>query len=483
MVQPTGTASAATPKTAPPKSPAQTPPPFKPTTVAASRTGTPPAKNAPTAGQPNAAPPPGTPDSARIHTLLSDEGTLGLDRNDHLHQVADILKRQPPGQLNRTLAGLSDADMKSFGDQINSQGWFGAAGLSKDERNSLYGSVAKDGDGTQLARLAKNLQHDDGILLTAQMAGNTQPAAKVDFVTSMASADIKAGSTAAIETGTVLASLRGGNFDAGAKALRQPQLEAIAQSGIIENPAHSWINNTSLLPDLVDAAASSNDPAVKGHVFEAGATTFKNMAGADSLHKRTADALTSVLHTDATGIMGRLNTEQPEAGAMRAYMKEMVAQHRDREVGETIKQLMQGNDLSQQPSSFLDRSVKDPNGREYYQNSRSLGYAVGSLVAAIKSTNSDIKTQGDRVTNILNTVVSFAAVSANPAGKEVAQIVNGLTKEIVGDVVASMQAGNKNVQDALLELTMPRDPTTHEPVQLASSTDYKATVGYIASVN
>ena len=53
-------------------------------------------------------------DVAKIHGLLNDNGFLGHDENDHLHQVSKLLSGLNSGDLHQVLTGLNQSDIRSL---------------------------------------------------------------------------------------------------------------------------------------------------------------------------------------------------------------------------------------------------------------------------------------------------------------------------------------------------------------------------------
>src|SRR5262245_60615628 len=90
----------------------------------------------------------------KIHQLVGDQGFLGHDRNDHMHQVRDLLKQYSAGDEDKIVSKLSDSDLQSLAGNVNHGGIFGMQGLSGGEKQDLFNDFARNLDGHQLGRMA-----------------------------------------------------------------------------------------------------------------------------------------------------------------------------------------------------------------------------------------------------------------------------------------------------------------------------------------
>lgn len=185
----------------------------------------------------------------KIHSLVHDEGFWGTDRNDHMHEVRDLLKQYSPQDADRIVAKLSDDDLHSLADNVNSGGIFGAQGLSSGEKRDFFNDLAKELDGQQLGRLAHAFSdRGDVQMLGDAVAGFAPSQTKVDFIKAIAgdatsgdmkistgfgSSSIATGDKEALAINKALASMKGdpAGFDAAIKALSQDQLAAVVKAG------------------------------------------------------------------------------------------------------------------------------------------------------------------------------------------------------------------------------------------------------------
>src|SRR5579859_6575422 len=109
-------------------------------------------------------------DVAKIHGLLNNDGFLGHDENDHLHQVSKLLSGLNSSDLHRVMTGLSQGDLKKLGSEKDDGGTpvfgglIGNNGLSSGERQSVFNQLAAHStSGADLSRLSGDLSSRDDI--------------------------------------------------------------------------------------------------------------------------------------------------------------------------------------------------------------------------------------------------------------------------------------------------------------------------------
>lgn len=443
-------------------------------------------------------------DVAKIHGLLSDNGFLGHDENDHLHQVSKLLSGLNSSDLHQVLTGLSQGDLKKLGSEIDDGGTpvfgglIGNNGLSSGERQSLFNQLASHStNGMDLARLSGDLSCRDDIQgFGNAIAAHATDATKLGYISGMAPSTTQqndannfgfgyststTGSPQANAVGSVLASLKGHAVDQALGSLNDQQLGAVMKAAEGETltttsdgfgAATTVSYDTSKLAAINNAAASGSDPAQKARVFEADAKALKDINGSNTLFTpdptakdeahHVADAMTGLLKSDTTGVVNALNNADESGHAATTYAKEMISEGRTSDVGNIIARLQQGNDLSHNPIDFVNTQVKNPYGQDYYQNAENLGYFTGAVEAGINQITSDQNAQGNLLSNIFTTVVSAGASWAGPEGKAAAQVVNGLTRQAITGVVSSLASGDKSLRDSINDLSLPRDPKTHD---------------------
>jgi len=125
--------------------------------------------------------------TAQIHKLVNDEGFLWTSRNDHLHQVNKLLQGLSSADADQVLSKLSADDLKKWAGEVNSNGIFGADGLSGGEKKDLFNLFARDLDGAQLARVSNSFgSRGDVVSLGQSVAQYATADAKVAYVKQLA---------------------------------------------------------------------------------------------------------------------------------------------------------------------------------------------------------------------------------------------------------------------------------------------------------
>jgi hypothetical protein len=455
--------------------------------------------------------------TSQIHDLVNSEGFLSHSRNDHLHQVNDLLKGLQPADADQVLSKLSAGDLKKWADDVNSGGIFGAEGLNGGEKKDLFNLFARDLDGTQLARVSNSFgNRDDAISLSQSVAQQSPAAVKVQYVQQLSgqttdkTSDFQNGwnqttffgDKDAVAAGNVLASLKGNPqaFDAAANSLNNTQLAAVFNAAEGQKSTHylgqegppAVTTSAQPLADILSAAATSNDPAIKARMFEAGAKAIGEINDTNSLFspnpgagddvKRVTQGMTGILNSDTTGVVRALKLDQPGGTALTTYMKEVISRDPspdNKTIGTLLAHLQQGNALNQNPLDFVNQATDDGHGGKVYINAENLGYFSGAVQAGIGKITSDEKTEGDILNNILTTAVSVGTGWKVPTPVKIgATVVNAGIREGIREVVSDVSAGNKTVADALFELSVPHDPNgkTAELGSDSSFLSYRSTV-------
>jgi hypothetical protein len=400
------------------------------------------------------------------------------DLTENNRVIADLT----PEQRNEVIGELSDGDLDKWADEIH-----GTLGdLSASERQELFNSLAEGLDSEQLARVTAAFEgHDGSIAELGRAIGERAPATvRVDYVERMAGQtdsgdklDIDAGfgyasstraDPEAIAVGEVLASLSDdpASFDRAIGALSDSQLDSVLESaagGSMTTVTMGRGGSTTvdydpaLLSNIVNAAARSDDAAVKARVFEGAAGQLQDIQDAGGLFTpyigqsddvaAVSDALGNLIDSDPNGIVTQLRTHtDPSGQAMVSYTSGLLASGQEDRVRDTIVRLQQGNDGSGNAyDAFQDPVV-----------SRNLGYFTGATAAAINGIADGHKQEADMLKNIFGAGFG-AAGAANPAAGVIASIGNGITAQTIDSIVDAVAEGDKELKQALYELGIPRD--------------------------
>lgn len=372
----------------------------------------------------------------------------GLDENGKKAFVDASFDALKNGNAGTVLKGLNAEQRADVARRLQM--------LPYDERISTYANITSTADGKQLAALiqanpslAEPTYSVDGSKATpsqfvSAIKENASPQMKLDFIkdlaetgqiqqpkqqnlylgTAIAHTNHNAGAEAA---GQMLSTLNGDDFTNAVKSLSPEQLSAVMNSSVhfyrIRGAYGGVFPNAdmSLTRDIVSAAATSRDADVKARVFIAAtqALSFAPEGGTlpKGKTKPVTDALTKVLDSDTTGIVTALTQPKNRTdglSALRTYLREKVENKEYGDIGRFITKLRRGNNLQNNPEDFLDREVKDLNGKPYYLNQRNLGYFTGSVAAAVNAVASSEKEQAAIAANIAVTVL-WAGTAHHPA--------------------------------------------------------------------
>ncbi|MFT3778910.1 MAG: hypothetical protein QM772_11660 [Ottowia sp.] len=421
-----------------------------------------------------------------IQQRTRDDGFLGLNRNEHLHQTVEDLKALTADERNQVAAGLSDDDLQELADDVNASGLGGANGLSADEKRDLFNTLAEGLDGKQLARLAKAFDDRQDVMALGQaVAQHADSDTKVAFIKEMAprTADddhdsgvmvggswSEAGDKEAEAILDVLSSM--GNdpaaFNEAINALDDATLDKVATAGLNQHTTYgessvSVSHDPKQLTALLRAASSSNDPAVKARVFDAGAGALQKMrddtrfpvvgVGTDQAAKQVADGLTQLLNTDVRGIVNELQKADQYGKGLSIYTSEVLRADPKagaKTIGNQLAQL-QGAGTGMDPAHFIEQQAPGTTGKPYYQNAENLGYYTGAMRLGLDNLNTDATTQGTIIKSIILTAVSAASLGRG----------SGITLATGANVVDAMineANGNRTeLGQGLQDLALPLD--------------------------
>ena len=426
-----------------------------------------------------------------IETKLDDSGWFDDVTHDELRDINKIIQDLSPADARAVFDKLkADGKLDKWVDEMNSGGWFGSGGLSASEKGELFNALANRLSGSQLAEFSSHLDHDGIVALGQAVASHGRSDIAVEYVQAMASRTTEGEHTrsdgglfhSSVTTedpearaiGEVLATLRGHDFNQAIKSLDANQLAAVmaTASGSKLNTTSSMGGSSTtvdydpkLLTQIIDNAANSIDPAVKATVFQAASAQLKEIRDAGNVMvpyigkgddtRAVTDAMTRLLRSDTTGIIGQLEDHLDRDGvSLIPYTTEMVAQGRSKELGEIITDLQLGNDRKGDAVSRFEQAQAGTTGQPYYANAQSLGYFVGAVQVGLAENSASAKDTGDMLKTIFG-VVTGAGGAANPGAGVAGAVLNGLTTATVDAVVKSVENGNKDIRAALRELAFP----------------------------
>ena len=444
--------------------------------------------------------------ASRIHNLVQDDGFLGTSRNDHLHQINDLLKQFPAADVAKIIGKLSDADLKEWASDANSGGIFGAQGLSSGEKQDLFNGLAGQLDGAQLGRLAGAFSgRSEALQLADAVASHASPDAKLGYIQAMAGkttdhdVDISTGwgssTLVAVDkdasaVSSVLSSLQSSpaQFNRALDSLSDDQLAAVVKAGEGERTTTqssltgagavvTTRHDPAQLRQLLDATAQAGSVQNKARLFEAASVALKDINDSDTLlspnlsakdaSASVAAGMTRIMDSDTRGVVNQLNTEDASGKALTGYLKQLISENPSANndvIGRQIAQL-QGAGVSPNAVDYVNQFERDASGQPFYRNAQNLGYYAGAAQAAINKIAGDDKTRAEIIGNVFSTTLSAAttAITKLPvSGKIVSGLANGLSRELIREISADVAAGRKSLRDALYELALPRTSPTAE---------------------
>jgi hypothetical protein len=391
-----------------------------------------------------------------------------------------------PEQRNELISKLSDDDLKNWTQEID--GLSGA--LTASERQELFNKLAEGVDGEQLTRLVKAFDGSPGgrEALGTAVAQHGSSEAKVAFLEATKGSingDYKAtqgrdGNAEAVVAAKVLGSLGNdpGAFDKAVKSLNEAgKLEAVITVGLGRN--HVAAANTSrtyfepsATVGILNAAAKSSDPEVKGLVFKAATEQFDIVEGSTA-DKPLTDALSKLVDSDPNGLVNELQSRSDITGkSLVAYTTEMLESGKEQDLRNQLVRLQQGNDGT--GSAF--ENFSDP------KTARNVGFFLGATAAGINDITDNAESQGDLLKNIFG--AGFGAAGAvNPPAGAIASVGNGITAITIDNIVDGVKDGNKELKQALYELAIPRGPDNVINMQGTGYDAFNASFGAVAEVN
>jgi hypothetical protein len=402
-----------------------------------------------------------------------DQGLFDWDvTHDELTENNQKVAELSPRERNELISKLSDDDLKNWTQEID--------GL----------------DGKQVTRLVDAF---DGSPQGREALGNaiaqySSSDAKVAFVNATkdsingdySATDGRDGNAETVVISKVLGSLSSdpAKFDSAVKSLSDSQLQAVMTVGLGRQhivdfsgrTAGMDIYRSSASLNILDGAAKSNDPEVKGRVFEAATGQFQMLEGG-SMDKTYTDAVTKLVKSDPVTLVDELKNRTDLSGkSLTAYLKEMLGSGNEKEVRNLLVQMQQGNDGK---GNAYERFA-DPN------MAHNLGFFAGATAAAINSIADDAESQGDLLKNIFGAGFG-AAGAANPAAGVIASVGNGITSMTIDDIINKVNGDSTELKRAIFELGMPRGPdgkiNPGPNGDGAPRTNYDAGFAAIAEVN
>ena len=431
-----------------------------------------------------------------IRAALS-EGVLDPDvsRAD-LRRIENTIQGLSRQDATAAVGTLSNTELRGWTSEIDGT----VGGYSRADRGTLFGVLATRLDAAQLGRVATALETPAGSTGAergqqfGQALAQAPEAVRAQFVRAMA-AQATRNDAVGPAVGEALASLRGTTLDRTLGALQSSSrlagvVEGAVRTDLTPNyaggaPTLSYDADT--LGRVLRTVAQSGDATARAAVVDAAAGQLARVeegAGflTPTLRGDSVDqirgGITTVLRRDTTAILGALEQTTPGGGAFPDYLASMISSRQSAEVGQMLVRVGTGNGQARSSAEWVTRQVPgDTDGRPYYINAQTLGFAVGSVGAAIESISDSRRTQGDLVKSVFG-VAAGVAGAAGPQAGVVASVLTGAVNAGVDQVTSSYIRGTNDLEASLSELAFPRnrDGTRYNG---GAETPYDSSVGRV----
>lgn len=408
-----------------------------------------------------------------IHHHLDGTGFLGTISNSDLHDSTKDLTQLSSADANDAVSQLSDDDLKKLADG----GMWNE--LSDGEKRDFLNEMAGKLGGDNLAKLGKAFGYD--AVADAVLSHGT-PNAQADYVAALAP-QVSGDAQNHIQVGGSSSTYGNDQAQAAAKVLAglsgQPSafntaVNALSSAGKLDDVMKTALGQTdnyseaavtsSFKPDqlvrILNAAATTDDPAVKAKVFEEGGKQLKTLEdahmslgyvpiGAEDGAKQVAAAMGNVLKSDTNGVIHELdnNAFSRDGHALSAYFREMVKEGNYADIADVVHKQQTGNDGNQNVATRLGPP---------YDNAKDLGYVTGAIEAGIKGYTNDAAKQAAAVGGIFNAVIT-ATAAAGPGATVASAGMGYLTSSLVNAATDSINGNGDSLSQALSLLAYPHD--------------------------
>ena len=398
-----------------------------------------------------------------------------------LRAIESTVDGLTPTQATRTFERLSDDQLEELGEQLQDR-TPAVGGFDGDERSAFYGTLAGRLDGAQLTRVADALgspRGNDGIegqRLGAAISDHAPAGVQIGFVRE-AGAIAGDDREAAFAAGEVLAGLRGGALDRALGTLTPDGLrDVIAGSVEASRTTQATLAGgyTTLTYDAdtagraLESIAGARDPYLRAVAVEAGAAQIREIEDARHVLPGTAahpmrapdqlrGGLAAILDRDPGAVIASLEQHVDRDGrALSTYVGAMLDAGRGHEVGRMLVAL--GTDGgTRAPADWVTEQVPgDRDGRPYYENAQTLGYAVGAVHVAVDDLASNRQERADAVKAVFTTTLGAAGGAGGPWGGAAASVLSGLGSEAIDAAVDRYRDGDRQLVSTLRDLAFPR---------------------------
>lgn len=402
-------------------------------------------------------------------------------------------------RITETVRSLSPENAQAVYDRLSGserERW--AAELTADytpaERSELYGLLVERFDTSHLLNFAYYNEHDastgvDGRLFGEAVAAHAPEAVAEAFVWNATHYTISpeargtGGQNPAFEArreigaagAAALAGLHGPAFDRALDSLRQAErvgaiVERAVHSELHTDPVSgtSWRTvDADTLGSLLQTARTSQNALGKATLVNEASLMLGRVEGTSRLVvvapgdsvDQIRDGITGMLCEDPIGVLQALEQDVAKyGGGLTSYMRSMLRSDQSDDVGNLLVRLgtNNGDDVSS-AEWITTHGVGDIDNAVSYPNARALGYAVGSLRAAIAAQADDARERGEIVKGVFGTAAGVAG-AANFGAGAVATVLTGSVDLVADAVVDEAVRQGVTLEGTLFRLAFPRNP-------------------------
>lgn len=408
-----------------------------------------------------------------IRESLSERG-LDLDvSHSDLESIERTFRGLSPQNATAVARGLSDMDLQKWTSELNGT----VGGYTPGEQRRLFDVLAARLDATQLKRFADALgtrtsSGERGQSLGLAIAAHAPESVRAAFVrggASVAARDAEIGPA----VGEVLASLRGATLNQTLGALQRAGtlagvVEGSVRSDLIPNyggGAPTITYDADTLGRVLRTASLSGDATAQAVLVDAASGQLKPIEDGAGLLVPTLrgdsvdqirGGITSILRRDAAGVLGAFERTRQGGGAFPDYVASMIESGQSAEIGRMLVRVGTGNGTAQSAGWITQQRPGDVDRRGYYANAETLGFAVGSVSAAIDSISDSRRDTGNTLKDIFGVAAGAAGTVNAPAGV-VASVLTGVVNVGVDAVVSRYVAGDAGLKESLTALAFPRN--------------------------
>lgn len=416
---------------------------------------------------------------ARIRELMQDGGILEDDlTNGELKEIVQIFDGLDATQARDALSQLSNDEINKIVGEMQGGGIGNFAGLSQGERGDFVADLAGKLDAAQFQRVATSFGEPQEIANILATHGTTE--SRVGFVQAHAGsvsnaaqpgawyenlggATIRYGNEEARAVGTVLASLAGdqAGLSRAIGGLSPAQLDAVVGAsmgmtsrsaagpgGLGSLPAYSF--DDTRINAILDAAATSNDPALKAEVFSSASRALGQVQGVGGILTPSVDAgstatsianhMSDLLRSDTRGIVAQLEANDPTGAAITPWTRQMLASDNTDALNAVLGDLRNG------PNNDAVAYLSDPEVAE------DLGYMIGGIASGLNSLQASAKDEAA----LVNKLLGFG-IGRIP---QVSSVVSFASEQVVNRTIGQVESGTKQAPVAFYELMVNGLPAT-----------------------